>query len=167
GDLLHCDVGVLYLRLNTDHQELAYVLRPGETDVPEGLKQGMAQANRLQDIFTNAWETGLSGNAILARALKHAHNANINTPRIYSHSLGHFLHEPGPLIGLPWEQEAIPGRGDVTMNLNTCYTVELSADLPVPEWDNQIVRFMLEQDACITETSVTYIDGRQTTFHLI
>ena len=29
GDLLHCDFGITYLRLNTDCQELAYVLRPG------------------------------------------------------------------------------------------------------------------------------------------
>ena len=167
GDLLHCDVGVIYLRLNTDHQELAYVLRPGETDAPEGLKQGMAQANRLQDIFTKSWKIGLTGNEILARALHTAREAEINTPRIYSHSLGHFLHEPGPLIGLPWEQDSIPGRGDVVVNLNTCYTVELSADLPVSEWNNQTVRFMLEQDACLTEAGVTYIHGRQTEFHLI
>ena len=37
GDVLHCDVGITYLRLNTDTQEMGYVLRRGETDVPEGL----------------------------------------------------------------------------------------------------------------------------------
>ena len=167
GDMLHCDVGVLYFRLNTDHQELAYVLRPGETDVPQGLKDGMAEGNRLQDIFTSSWKIGQSGNNILARALKRANETNISNPKIYSHSLGHYLHEPGPLMGLPWDQGKIPGRGDVKMSHNTAYTVELSVACPVPEWEDEYVTFPLEQDAYITQEGVTYIHGRQTEFHII
>src|SRR5690606_18268795 len=34
GDLLHCDFGITYLRLNTDCQELAYVLKREETEAP-------------------------------------------------------------------------------------------------------------------------------------
>jgi hypothetical protein len=34
GDLLHCDFGITYLRLNTDVQEMAYVLRPDENKYP-------------------------------------------------------------------------------------------------------------------------------------
>jgi len=70
-------------------------------------------------------------------------------------------------MGLPWEQEICPGRGDVLMHRNTVYTVELSVTVPVPEWGGQSVRIMLEQDAAYTETGVVYMDGRQTTFHLI
>ena len=39
GDVLHCDVGITVARLNTDTQHLAYVLKPGETDAPAGLRQ--------------------------------------------------------------------------------------------------------------------------------
>ena len=35
GDLAHCDFGISYLTLNTDCQELAYVLRPDEDRAPE------------------------------------------------------------------------------------------------------------------------------------
>lgn len=167
GDLLHCDVGVEYLRLLTDHQEMAYVLRPGENAAPESLCAGMAEGNRLQDIFTTSWQLGQTGNQILQTALERAHAAGIPNPRIYSHSLSHFLHEPGPLMGLPWEQEECPGRGDVVMHYNTVYTVELSVTVPVPEWGGQEVRLMLEQDAAYTEAGVVYMDGRQTAFHLI
>lgn len=167
GDMLHCDVGITYLRLTSDHQELAYVLKPNETDAPAGLKAGLAESNRLQDIFTSSWELGQSGNAILATALQRAEAAEVSNPKIYSHSLGHYLHEPGPLMGLPWRQTDIPGRGDVVMRANTVYTVELRADLPVPQWQGQLVPFMLEQDAAITEEGVRYLDGRQTEFHLI
>ena len=34
GDLLHVDFGITYLRLNTDIQEHAYVLKPNETNAP-------------------------------------------------------------------------------------------------------------------------------------
>ncbi|MCO6046339.1 aminopeptidase P family protein [Aeoliella sp. ICT_H6.2] len=167
GDMLHCDVGVEYLRLTTDHQELAYVLRPGETEAPEGLRRGLREANRLQDVFTQSWECGLSGNAILERALQRADAEGISHPKIYSHSLGHLLHEPGPLMGLPWQQTAIPGRGDVVMHENTAYTVELRVDVEVPEWGGQLVAFPIEQDAAITANGVHYIDGRQTDLHLV
>lgn len=167
GDLLHCDVGIEYLRLLTDHQELAYVLHPGESAPPQGLLDGMAAANQLQDLFTSCWQQGRSGNQILDTALTRAREAGIPTPRIYSHSLSHFLHEPGPLMGLPWEQEVCPGRGDVVMDVDTVYTVELSVTMPVAEWSGQEVRFMLEQDAAFTADGVVYMDGRQRTYHLI
>jgi len=38
GDLLHCDIGIVYLGLCTDTQELAYVCKIGEDDAPEGIK---------------------------------------------------------------------------------------------------------------------------------
>jgi len=167
GDMLHCDVGIEYLRLISDHQELAYVLNPGETDIPKGFKDGMAQANHLQEIFTRQWKQGLTGNEIHKRAIAKAREEGLSKPKIYSHSLGHYLHEPGPLMGLPWEQVCCPGRGDVVMNYNTCYTVELSVTCPVPEWNNQEVIFWLEQDAAFTENGVIFLDGRQKEFHLL
>ncbi len=167
GDMVHCDVGVKYLRLLTDHQELAYVLRPGESAAPEGLRRGLAEANRLQEIFIGCWAEGATGNEILAVALSKARQRNVSGPKIYSHSLSHYLHEPGPLMGLPWEQSHCPGRGDVAMRYDTCYTVELSVTAPVPEWGGEPVTFALEQDACFSRDGVRFIDGRQTDFHLI
>ena len=63
---------------------------------------------------------------MLKNMLREAHAQKIPNPRIYSHSLGLCLHEPGPLIGLPWEQESNPGRGDVKLEYDTCFTMELS-----------------------------------------
>lgn len=167
GDMIHCDVGVEYLRLLTDHQELAYVLRPGETAPPEGLSAGVAEGNRLQDVFVGCWQEGATGNEILARALAEARAQGIANPKIYSHSLSHYLHEPGPLMGLPWEQSDTGGRGEVRMRHDTCYTVELSVARAVPEWDGEEVRFALEQDASFTREGVTFIDGRQTALHVV
>lgn len=167
GDFIHCDVGLKYMHFNSDHQEWAYVLRVGETDVPETFKKIMAEGNRLQDIFCGELKAGLTGNELLANILKKAKEKGIPNPRVYSHSLGYFLHEPGPLIGLPWEQVNNPGRGDVRLVPNSCFTAEMSVTVPVPEWEGQDFRLSLEQDIVFTRDGVSFLDGRQTRFHLI
>src|SRR5688572_13815851 len=65
GDMLHCDFGIVYLGFSTDTQHNAYVLKPGETDAPAGLKAGLAAANRLQDITMRYATPGNSGNDAL------------------------------------------------------------------------------------------------------
>jgi Xaa-Pro aminopeptidase len=168
GDLLHCDVGVKYMRYNSDAQEMAYVLRAGESGVPEVFRKLMAEENRLQDIFCGEFKTGLTGNEILGNVLKKAKEAGVPGPRVYSHSLGYFLHEPGPLIGLPWEQVNNPGRGDVKLVPNSCFTAEMSVTAPIPEWgEGKEFRLPLEQAVAFTEEGVFFLDGRQTKFHLI
>jgi hypothetical protein len=167
GDLLHCDVGVKYMRWNSDAQEVAYVLKTGETDVPETFKKQMAEANRLQDIYCGEFKAGLTGNELLANKLKKARETGIPNPRIYSHSLGMFLHEPGPLIGLPWEQVNNVGRGDVKLVPMSCFTAEMSVTSPVAEWGGTDFRLPLEQAVVFTGDRVVFLDGRQTAFHLI
>jgi len=167
GDCIHCDVGIKYLRLNSDHQEFAYILRPGEENAPEGLKHLMSEGNRLQSIFMSEFKRGLTGNELLHNILGRAKRENIPTPRVYSHSLGYFLHQPGPLIGLPWEQTNCEGRGDVKLEYNYAFTMELSVEAPIPEWGGQSVRMSLEQDVIYTTTGCRPLDGRQTKFHLV
>lgn len=167
GDLIHCDVGNRYLRLCSDVQEWAYVRRPGEKDAPEGLKNLFTQVERLQMNFMAEFKTGLTGNELLANILRRSRAEGIPAPKVYSHSLGYYLHEPGPLIGLPWEQEHNPGRGDVRLVPNTVFTMELSIEDAVPEWENQVVRLSCEEDVCFTEEGCRLLDGRQTEFYLI
>jgi len=167
GDLLHCDVGLRYLRLNTDHQQSAYVLQDGESDAPEGLVTLMEACTRLQDVFLAEFVHGLTGNELLARILDRARREEIPGAKVYSHSLGLFLHEPGPLIGLPWEQDRCAGRGDVALNHNYAFTMELSVSGPVPEWGGQIVRLRQEEDVCFTSGGCRPIHGRQTALYLV
>jgi hypothetical protein len=103
---------------------------------------------------------------MLKSILQTAREKSIPNPKIYSHSLGLYLHEPGPLIGLPWEQNANPGRGDVQLEYNSGFTMELSIEDFVPEWD-QHVRLGAEQDVLFTEQGCRVVDGRQTRLHLV
>jgi hypothetical protein len=167
GDLLQCDAGIRYLRYYTDHAEWAYVLRPSETDVPDGFKKVMAEANRLQDVFCAEFKEGLSGNQLLGRILESAKNKGICNPKIYSHSIGYFLHEPGPLIGLPWEQENTGSRGEVGVVLNSTFTAELSVSCPVAAWGGKELRMSLEEVVAFTSRGTYFLDGRQTSFYII
>lgn len=151
GDVIHCDVGLRYLGLCSDLQEWAYVRRPGEKMVPEGLQRMFTRINKLQTIFMSEFKQGLDGNTLLNNILTHARNDGIPSPRVYSHSLGRFLHEPGPLIGLPWEQKHNPGRGEVKLDYNSVFTMELSVTDAIPEWDGEVLTMSEEQDVCFTE----------------
>jgi len=166
GDMLHCDMGIVYLGLCTDTQQLAYVLREGETDAPKGLKEGLAQGNRLQDILVAEFREGRSGNEILSAALKKAKESGLR-PSIYTHPLGVHGHAAGPTIGLWDRQDGVPGAGDYPLFTETCYSIELNIMAAVPEWDGQDVQFALEQDAAFEPHGARFLDVRQTNFLLI
>jgi Xaa-Pro aminopeptidase len=165
GDLIHMDFGITYLRLNTDTQRMAYVLRPGETEVPQGLVDALATGNRLQDILTGEFRTGRTGNEILFTALQNAEAEGI-TATIYTHPIGYQGHGAGPTIGLWDQQGGVPGKGDYPLYPNTAHSIELNAEVFVPEW-NRNVRIMLEEDALFDGDKVFYIDGRMTEFYVI
>ncbi|MBT8448399.1 MAG: M24 family metallopeptidase, partial [Gammaproteobacteria bacterium] len=78
GDVLHTDVGICYLTLCTDTQEMGYVLRFAEKEVPKGLKDALADGNAWQDTMTQQFKTGRTGNEILDRAKTAAKKAKLN-----------------------------------------------------------------------------------------
>jgi len=166
GDLLHCDIGIVYLGLCTDNQQNAYVCKIGEDDAPEGLKKALKTANRLQDIFMNEFEDGRTGNDIFLTALKKA-KEEIAKPVIYTHPLGYHGHAAGTFIGLIFKQEPIPYVGEYPLYLNTCHSIELHVMYPVPEWGNQEVRMAVEEDAAFTKDGCKFIDGRQVELYII
>lgn len=159
GDLLHIDFGITYLRLNTDTQELAYVLKPGETEVPKYLQDALAVGNRLQDILTSNYVAGRTGNEIL-RASRQQMDAEGIRGSIYTHPLGFYGHAAGPTIGMWDNQDNTPGAGDFPLHANTGYAIELNAVVFVKEW-NKDVRVMLEEGAFFDGEKVTYYNGRQ------
>ncbi|WP_244732073.1 M24 family metallopeptidase [Psychrosphaera aestuarii] len=165
GDLLHVDFGITYLRLNSDQQQHAYVLRPGEKDAPQYLKQALANANRVQDIFTNEFKLGRTGNEILKTAREKVINEGLK-PAIYTHPIGYHGHAAGPTIGMWDSQGGVPVRGDYPLYANTAYSIELNAATFISEWNKEI-RIMLEEEAVFDGQKVIYLNGRQTKFHLI
>lgn len=166
GDVLHTDIGICYLKLCTDTQEMGYVLKAGEEEVPQGLKDALAQANRWQDLLTSEFRTGRSGNEILLAAQRSMRNEPWSF-NIYSHPIGFFGHAPGTGIGM-WD---LPGTvddtGDWPLHPNTAYAIEGSIKQAVAEWGDQLVNIKTEQSALFDGERVIYLGGRQTEWHVV
>ena len=165
GDLLHCDFGITYLRLNSDCQQMAYVLRDGETDIPIFLKKAFLEANMLQDILTSNFVHGNSGNEILINSLSEAKSLGLR-PSIYTHPLGSYGHSSGPTIGMWDSQGGVIGTGDYPLNYNTVYAIELNITSYIKEW-NRDIRIMLEEAGFFDESGHSYVNGRQTNIKII
>jgi hypothetical protein len=166
GDILHTDVGFCYLKLCTDTQEMGYVLKADEEDVPKGLKAALAGGNRWQDILTASFQEGRTGNEILAATSKGCAAAGLACST-YSHPLGFFGHSLGPTIGMWDNQGPTPVNGDYPLHRNTVYAIEGNIAVSLAEWNGQRVQIMLEQGALFDGKGVQYLAGRQTEWHLI
>jgi Xaa-Pro aminopeptidase len=166
GDVLHCDVGITYLGLNTDMQHNAYVCRIGEQYAPEGLKALLEGGNRIQEILLNEYREGRSGNEILLEALRKAKAEGLQ-PRIYTHPIGIYGHGSGMMVGMYEKQEWVPGTGEHTLYPDTVYSIELSNSANVPEWDGELVGLGLEDEAVYTQAGIDWVDGYPRTYYLI
>ncbi len=160
GDLLHCDFGITYLRLNSDCQQMAYVMKDDENDVPLFLKTAFKKGNKLQDILTSNFVEGDSGNAILLNSLNEAKKNGLR-PSIYTHPLGSYGHSSGPTIGMWDSQSGVKGNGDYPLYKNTVYAIELNITSYIKEWSRDI-RIMLEEAGYFGVEGFRYVNQRQT-----
>jgi len=164
GDVIHIDCGLNYLGLSTDWQKMAYVLREGEKDVPEGLKRALTNTNKLQDALFTHIKPGVKGFEVYDATMADMKNQGIEA-MIYSHSVGTQGHALGasvdfrrPTTGAPTEPAFREGS----------YTsIELNTSTPVAEWGGQKVTIMMEDDAYLTKDGMKWFRPRQTAFYVI
>ena len=166
GDLLHCDVGISYLGLSTDMQHNAYVLRVGETEVPEGLRDLLRKGNRLQEIHLEEMRVGRTGNEILKSILERGRAEGLR-PTVYTHPIGPYGHGSGTMIGMPEKQEFVPGSGEHPLHVNTVYAMEFSVAGDIPEWAGVEVSMGLEEQAVFTTEGAHFVDGYPRSLYLI
>ncbi len=167
GDLLWCDVGIVALGLHTDTQHSAYVLRPGETQPPEGLQAALARSNRLQDLLFEEIRPGRRGNDVLFATLGRMRDEGLDGT-VYTHPIGLHGHGAGPLIGLWDRQDGVPGRGDHPVRAGTWFSSELQVTSPVPEWGNRRVRIAQEEDFLLGADGVArWFHRRQSRLHVV
>lgn len=185
GDMLSCDFGIRYLGLETDIQQVGYVLNEGESDVPAGLKKALSQGNRLQDILASEFRQLRTGNEILFAALGKAREEGLRA-EIYCHPMGTYVYryglkggvfpkggvDAGPSIGaeghFDGQGNQLPTQaGERVLHVNTAYAMELDVTSGVPEWQGQDVRIVLEEKVVYTKDGLIFPGGRQTEFHII
>ena len=113
------------MNLCTDTQRNAYVAKDDETEIPEKIKKGFAINNRFQDIVRESFQLNMTGNQVFSKAIAQAKKEGIR-PCLYSHPCNVYGHGPGTLIGLYTKQEEIPIRGDICLDYDTVFALELN-----------------------------------------
>jgi Xaa-Pro aminopeptidase len=162
GDVIHIDCGLNYMGLSTDWQKMGYVLRNGEKDAPEGLKQALTNTNRLQDALFTHIKPGVKGFEVYDATMTDMKNAGIEA-MIYSHSVGTQGHALGASIDFRRPADGL----EPPFREGSYTSIELNTSTPVPEWGGQKVTIMMEDDAYLTTDGMKWFRPRQTAFYLI
>ena len=166
GDLLMIDWGVGYLNFYTDLKRIGYVLKEGETAVPQGLQNAFDQARAARDVIRKNIRPGPTASEtfdLLNNQLEEAGFAVMDTFNQPSdgdrtdvitgnHSVGNLGHGVGPSIA--WFN---PVRMTYALHPGNLLSIELFAYTKVPEWSGAKVRIPLEDDAVITARGVEWL----------
>jgi Xaa-Pro aminopeptidase len=166
GDIIHLDCGFDYLGFASDWQKVAYVLRDGETEVPNGLRTALANANVVHEAFASAPRPGMTGwEATLAIAAK-LEDVDF-LPSLYSHPIGFHGHALGPSINARNMDLSSPPEHDSYLRDGSYRSIEFSATTPVPEYNGGEVRIPMEDDAYLTADGYVYFRPYQTEWYVI
>jgi Xaa-Pro aminopeptidase len=167
GDVVHIDFGISYMGFDTDWQKMAYVLKPGERDVPTGLKQAMANSNTLQDaLMQRHARPGMTGGAVFNATMAEMRERGIEA-MIYSHPIGNQGHGLGTSIDFRSGLRSDTTAQNSRLRLGSYISIELNTATPIPEWNGKKVFVMFEDDAYLTEQGYRFFRPRQEQFYLI
>ena len=166
GDIIHLDAGFDYMGLASDWQKVAYILREGETEVPDGLVTALANANTVHEAFATAPRPGMTGwEATLAIA---AELEGVDfLPSLYSHPIGNHGHGVGPSINARDMDLSSPPEHDSVLREGSYRSVEFSATTAVPEYGGGEVRIPMEDDAWLSPDGYEYFVPYQTAWYVI
>nr|MCU0619667.1 aminopeptidase P family protein [Gemmatimonadaceae bacterium] len=167
GDVVHIDFGVTYMGFDTDWQKMAYVLRPGETDAPDGLKAAMRNTNALQDeLMLRQARPGRSSGEIYRATMAAMRERGIEA-MIYSHPIGLQGHGLGASIDFRGAVRNDSLQPAPRLRPNSWISIELNTATPVPEWGGRKLFVMMEDDAELTDAGYRFFRPRQESWYLI
>ena len=166
GDLLHVDFGVRTSGIVADQQKMAYVLRSGETEVPEGLRAAFDLSNQMATIMLEEFKIGRTGVTIKMAAESRAAAEGIDA-LVYSHAQGNWVHDAGIWMTFDWP-ERYGDHPQFSLRRGEWISLEFSVRAPVPEWGDQVVTIMREEDTLVHgDGDVEYLSGPQSELWLI
>jgi Xaa-Pro aminopeptidase len=167
GDLVHVDFGISYMGFDTDWQKMAYVLKPGETDAPAGLKAALRNTMQLQDaLMLRHARPGRTGGEVFTATMDEMKQRGIEA-MIYSHPLGVQGHGLGASIDFRSTQRRDSLAQVQRLRDGSYMSIELNTATAVPEWDGKKVFVMMEDCAYLTPEGYRFFRPRQEAFYLI
>ena len=165
GELLMIDWGVGYMNFYTDMKRIAYVLKPGETEVPPGFRNAFEQGMKAREVIRRTIRPGPTAGAMLETLNDELQEAGFtliefNRPSegdttdvvIGCHSVGNTGHGIGPSIA--WFN---PTRLQYEIQPTNLFSIELFAYTKAPEFGGAKVRIPLEDDAIVTERGLEWL----------
>ncbi|HSN75451.1 MAG TPA: Xaa-Pro peptidase family protein [Anaerolineae bacterium] len=154
GHVVHFDFGIRQDDYCSDIQRVAYLLRPGESRVPEPVQRGLDTVLAAVDAAVAAMRPGVTGVEVDAAARRVIVDAGYPEFRYATgHHLGRNAHDGGGVLGPAWER-----YGDTPFRLleaGHVYTVE--PGLAVPGYGY----IGLEEDVLVTEDGTVYLGEPQ------
>jgi len=180
GDCLSIDAGLSFIHFQTDMKRSAYVLRPGETEAPRGMKKALAAANAVTDRLIANMVPGRLGHEVwdmtMAALNEDGYETNYAMPGptdpmqpqvgIYCHSVGTSVHDIGARTSEN-NPHAFGDRVRYPLAVNNWYSIEHHTSTPVAEWDYRTLRVNTEEDSILTERGIEFLVPRQTEWLLI
>jgi Xaa-Pro dipeptidase len=166
GDLVHLDFGITALGLSTDWQKMAYVLRPGERDVPAGVERILANTNALQDAVCRLSRPGRPAGEVFKAVMAEMETRGIKA-MVYSHALGNHGHGVGARIDFRAAKQEESGKPGKTLRAGSYFAIELNTSAPLPEWGGQEVTVMEEDPAWLDDAGWHFFLPRQERLYLI
>jgi Xaa-Pro aminopeptidase len=167
GDFIAIDWGVGYLNFHTDVKRHAYVLKDGETHLPESYQAAFDNGRKVRDILKRHIRPGSTAaenleilNGTIAEAgfaVMEEFNKPTDDPELVDvivacHSVGNLGHGVGPSIAF-----FNPERLTYTIRPTNLLSIELFAYTAIPEWGGRKLRIPLEDDALVTERGVEWL----------
>jgi Xaa-Pro aminopeptidase len=180
GDCLSIDAGLSFIHFQTDMKRSAYVLRPGETAAPRGVKKALAAANAVTDRLIGNMLPGRLGHEVwdltMAELNEDGYQTNYamadstdpNLPEvgIYCHSVGTSVHDIGARTSED-NPHAFGDRVRYPLAIDNWYSIEHHTSTPIAEWDFNTLRVNTEEDSILTEHGIEFLVPRQTDWLLI
>jgi len=167
GNLLMLDWGVGLNGYYTDMKRTAYVLQPGESQPPPGIRTAFERALAARQVIVDNIKPGWTGAqtvAVLDQKLEAAGfavmkefdktTATAKTEIMTGcHSVGNWGHGIGPSAAFFQKRQM-----EFVIRPTTFLAVEFFAYTAAPEWGGKKVRIPLEDDAVVTETGLQWLD---------
>jgi Xaa-Pro aminopeptidase len=166
GDLVGWDGGIrLWGGYNTDIERYAYVLREGETDLPDVLKDVMRHSVKVRNECRKIVKPGRTALETLKLMWKRMEELGYEIQEIEDnvtdssnievcigwHGVGERGHGVGPTI---WTDKEQKFKSHLVLKPTQLHAFEMFIFYPIPEWGGKKLRFDIEDNVIVTENGV-------------
>jgi len=182
GDILSIDGGLEYLGYATDIKRAAYVLKPGESELPPSLAKAWQATLSIADLYAGKMGPGAIGHEVWAAINTEVEKRGYQVAGpdtgsraatdtraevgVYGHSVGNVAHDIGARIAadIPF---AYGNRVRFPLFDGEWQSIEFHVSTPIPEWGGKTWYARFEETARVGPGGARWMIPRQEKILLI